>query len=385
MAKQALSKAILQLMQSQKQAFIVRLLLSLEKHLTEDISTACINSKIIMVNPVFFEKLPPKQRCFLLCHEAWHVALMDQFRRGTKCPDKWNQACDHYINLMLIGEGDPALEMIPGGLADKKYKGWEKEDIYNDLVKNGGQPNPMPDLVASGGSGDEDGDDSEGKGAGNQSASAEVEVSGLVQQAAVYTRMQGNEVPPSIQEYLDSLYAPRLPWEQLLANYVVKAVDKEDYTYAIPNKAMMPHGIILPTLQGDQVNHIAIANDTSGSVSDEEYQTYLAAIKDIKFRTNPKRMSVVSFTTRIEQSWEVEEEEDISKIQFRGYGGTCLRPVFDHFMQPKNLPQVLIVFSDLECSPIAEKPPFEVIWIVVNNPHAKVNFGKAIHVKVETR
>lgn len=389
MTKQALSKAMLQLMQSQKQAFIVRLLLSLEKVYTEEVPTAAVNGKTIKVNPTWFESLPPKQRCYLLAHEAWHVATMDMFRRGNKCPDTWNKACDHYINLLLNGERDNTIEFIPGGLADKKYTGWEKEDIYNDLVQNGGKPNQFPDLAPTDGNGsgdgDAEGDPSDGGGSKTQGSMGTMaaEVSSLVQQAAMYTRMQGAEVPKCIQEYLDELYAPRLPWEQLLANYVVKATDCEDYSYAVPNKAMLPHGILLPSLQGEQVAHIAIANDTSSSVCDEDYQTYLAAIKDIKFRTNPQKMSVVSFTTCIEQEWEVNEDEDISKIKFRGWGGTDLHPVFNHFMQPKNKPSLLIVFSDLECSHITEQPPFEVIWVCVNNPHAKVNFGKLIHIKVD--
>ena len=191
----------------------------------------------------------------------------------------------------------------------------------------------------------------------------------------------GGKVPSDVEKYLDNLYNPRLPWEKLLLKYM-SSISYEDYSYQRINKSFFPHGIILPTIFGEGLGHIAIANDTSCSVSDEEFKAYLGAIKDIKDRLNPEQIDVVNFTTHIEKTWTIREDEDISKIQFRASGGTDLYPVFDHFNQPKNKPQVLIVFSDLECTPIKKKPDFDVIWICVNNKSAEVNFGKKIHIEV---
>ena len=44
-------------------------------------------------------------------------------------------------------------------------------------------------------------------------------------------------------------------------------------------------------------------------------------------------------------------------------------------------PSLLIVFSDLECTPIKNSTEYPVIWICINNPGAKVGFGQIIHVK----
>ena len=209
----------------------------------------------------------------------------------------------------------------------------------------------------------------------------EKQISNIVQQAAMQTKMMGGKVPSDVEQYLDNLYNPRLPWEKLLLKYM-SSISYEDYSYQRINKSFFPHGIILPTIFGEGLGRIAIANDTSCSVSDEAFKAYLGAIKDIKDRLNPEQMDVVSFTTHIEKTWTIREDEDISKIQFRASGGTDLYPVFDHFNQPKNKPQVLIVFSDLECTPIKQKPDFDVIWICVNNKNAQTNFGKKIHIEV---
>ena len=373
-AEQAISKSLMQLMRSKDQAYITCVLLNLPKEITEEIPTAGVNGVRMVINPKFFLELSEAQRRFLLVHEAWHIGLMDVIRGKNKDKQVWNQACDHYINLMVDGQKDAQLSFIEGGLKNPKYTGWEKEDIYNDLLKNppSNCNNPLDNDIQDG-----DGELSE-----EEVQKIEGEISKIVQQAAMQAKAAGGRVPTQVETYLDDLYNPRLPWDKILIKYM-DSFNNEDYSYQRINKNFFPHGIILPTLYGEGLGRIAIANDTSSSVNDIEFKSYLGAIADIKTKLNPSQMDVVSFTTRIEKTWTIQSDEDISKIQFRAQGGTDLYPVFDHFNDPKNQPQVLIVFSDLECMPIRKKPNFDVIWIVVNNPNAKVNFGKKIHLEVK--
>ena len=380
MAEQAMSKAMMQLMRSKNQTYITCVLLSLPRTFTNEIETAGVNGINMVINPEFFLELPESERRFLLVHEAWHIGLMDLIRLGDKNPDVWNQACDHYINLMVDEQKDPLLKFIDIGLKDNKYSGWEKEDIYKDLMQNpqNQKKNKLSGDLQSNG----DGKASKQQLTKEQAQELEKQISNIVQQAAMQTKMVGGKVPSDVEQYLDKLYNPRLPWEKLLLKYM-SSISYEDYSYQRINKSFFPHGIILPTIFGEGLGRIAIANDTSCSVSDEEFKAYLGAIKDIKDRLNPEQIDVVTFTTRIEKTWTIREDEDISKIQFRAGGGTDLYPVFHHFNQPKNKPQVLIVFSDLECTPIKQKPDFDVIWICVNNKSAQTNFGKKIHIEVQ--
>lgn len=381
--EEALSKAMMQLMRSKQQAYITSVLLSLPRVITHDVPTAGVDGIRILVNPDFFMGLPDNERRFLLVHEAWHIGLMDVVRRGDKDPSVWNEACDHYINIMIDDQKDPQLKFIELGCKNNKYRGWEKEGIYQDLLKN---PRNRNKSKLSGDLSPDVGGDS-GSGSPKQLSPAEQkelekQISNIVQQAAMRTKMMGGKVPTDVEKYLDKLYNPRLPWEKLLMKYM-SGITNEDYSYQRINKSFFPHGIILPTLFGEGLGRIAIANDSSCSVSDEEFKTYLGAIKDIKEKLNPEQIDVVNFTTEIEQQWVIKEDEDISKIQFRASGGTDLYPVFEHFTKQENRPQVLIVFSDLECTPIQNKPPFDVIWICVNNKRAEVKFGKKIDVEVK--
>lgn len=376
-AEQALSKSIMQLMRSKTQTYITCILLRLTKTFTNETEVARVNQLEIQLNPEFFLGLNDAQKRFLLVHEAWHVPFMDMLRAEGKDPKQWNIACDHYNNLMIDGQKDPLLQYIPGGCKDPKYTNWEKEDIYQDIQQGKSQDpenNPLADDLCK--------SDGEALMTPKEKETLAKQISSMVQQAAMQTKMMGAKVPEVIQEYLDKLYNPRLPWEKLLIKYM-STLTYEDYSYQRVNKAFFPHGILLPTLCGEGLGKIAIANDTSCSVSDSEFKAYLGALKDIKDRLNPEQIDVVNFTTRIEKSWVIREDEDISKIQFRAQGGTDLQPVFQHFCVAKNKPKVLIVFSDLECAPITQRPDFDVIWICVNNASAHVNFGKLIHITVK--
>ena len=135
MAEQAMSKAMMQLMRSKNQTYITCVLLSLPRTFTNESETAGVNGIQMKINPEFFLGLPESERRFLLVHEAWHIGLFDIIRGKGKDHQVWNIACDHYINLMIDGQKDSALSFIEGGCMNSKYADWEKEDIYQDLLK----------------------------------------------------------------------------------------------------------------------------------------------------------------------------------------------------------------------------------------------------------
>ena len=91
-------------------------------------------------------------------------------------------------------------------------------------------------------------------------------------------------------------------------------------------------------------------------------------------------ITVVDFDTRIKNIHIIKPDDDIREINFSGRGGTDLYPVFDHFNE--NPPSLLIVFSDLQCTAIKEETAYDVIWICINTPNAKVGFGNLIHINI---
>jgi len=361
-----LNKAKIGVMQ-QGSVFLSTVLFSLRFRWDNSIPTAGTNGIDLVVNEDWFTKLTPEARIGLLAHEAWHVAFQHMTRCMGRCPDNWNIAGDHVINLMLTNSG---FQLPANGLADKKYVGMSTEQVYDDLIINNDKPqnNPYKDLIYE-------------PPQGKSTEDVNQDVLDTIVKASVNSNMRGDKagsIPGEIQLELEKLLNPKLPWNLLLHKYM-SAMAKDDYSYQRPNRRFLPE-YYLPGMYSEALPHVAVAVDTSGSVSDHEFASFISEINQIKKALNPQLVTVVDFDTSIKKIHKLTQTESVQKLKFTGRGGTDLQPVFDYFTD--NKPNILIVFSDLYCSPIEDKPKFPVIWVCVNNPKGKVNFGKLIHMEI---
>lgn len=378
----ALGKAKIGLMTKPNSTFITTVLFSL-RHIWDDkCPSAGVDGINLYLNPTWFMSLSHEQRQGLLAHEAWHVCFQHMLRVGDRDFELWNKAGDHVINLMLK---KAQLELPPNGLWDRRFEGMATDEVY-EILKAEHNPNSngdgfCPDLIAP--KDDTPGDSQNGDGSGQNPQQQmtreqiENEVMNTLLKAATQSRISGDAagtVPGDIQAAMEKLLNPKLPWNVLLSNYL-HSMDKEDYSFRKPNRRFLPD-FIMPSLYSESLDKIACAMDISCSVSDNEFTAYRTELNHIKQSMNPKRMDVLAFDTRIHETYELGQDEDVSKVVFHGRGGTNLKPVFDYY--EKKPPTVLIVFSDLECAPITQDPGYPVIWVAVNNPKAVVHFGKLI-------
>ena len=236
------------------------------------------------------------------------------------------------------------------------------------------------------GEGDNDGD-VDSQDLGNQPSQRpgqeqiEKEISNMIQQAAMQAKQAGAHVPNSIEQYLDELYNPELPWNQILMKYM-SAHNTYDYSYTRVHKKFFPHGIIMPTMYSEGLGHIVAANDQSGSVSDKEYEVYLGALQDIHENLNPQSIRCLGFTTIVNNDTTINQEDDFNKLKFRANGGTDIPCIFDYIEREGIKPEVLIIFSDMESRIPQQQPPYDVIWISVGNSRFTAPFGRTIHVSI---
>lgn len=394
-----ISKNIMQLMRTSHNAFIVNILLNMHREPTSKVEAMELAGITLRFNPKFIVESSDTDIRFSLLHEAWHIPFFDVIRGKGKEADTWNQACDHYNNLMIQDDKTNGVTVPDWATCNKQFRGKGKDDIYQYLLQqqqNGGGGNQNQEDKLSGDlgggkpqQGDEDGNgDSESQNQGNQPQMSEADyqqlqkqMESMVQQSAMQAKMAGGQVPAHIQNWLEDLYNPKLPWHHILQKYM-NDYSTEDYSYQKVNRKFFPHGIILPTTFSEGLGKIAIANDESCSVSNEEFKTYLGAIKDIKDKLNPESMEILAFTTQITKTFLIDRDADIDKIKFRGHGGTHIPCVFEYYEKQPVKPQVLIIFSDMESALPTRKPSFDTIWIAVNNKRFKPPFGRAIHIEV---
>lgn len=358
----ALNKAKINLMSRPDSAFFTTVCFSL-KHIWDDtISTACTNGKEIRFSPKFFMSLNVEEQVFLLLHESMHVAYLHMDRLQERDPQKWNEAADHGINLQLIERG---FQMPKMGLADPKYRGMSTEEVYKLL--------PEKDRSKQ----DQDLKPFEGDSEALQEAVQEILV-----RASVQSKMQGDKagtIPGDIQLFLDNLFAPKLPWNRILQKYL-NTFNKADYSYKKPNRRFFPQ-YFLPSLHSQKLMDIAIAVDISGSVSDNEFKTFVSEIHSMLRMMRPNKMNLIQFDTEIHSNEVIRSTNDLAKVKFKGRGGTDIRPVLEWANEAK--PQLLLVFTDGDFRFFGSSTAVKTIWLIHNNKEFNSSFGKTIHYEIK--
>lgn len=348
-------------------AFFTHLCFSLIHRFDDNMPTAGTNGKEIIWGTKFFmEMLDNEERVFLMLHETLHVALLHMVRMPKGwCHDRWNIACDHVINLILIERGFKMPRKVPGH-ADKQYTGMHAEAVYRLLPDNPGKPS-MSDLLDPG--------------EGTDLDVLQKDIQDIVIRASIQSKMSGDKpgtIPGDIQIYLDQLLNPKLPWQRILQKYL-NTFQKNDYTFRKPNRRFFPR-YHLPSLYGEKLGSFAVAVDTSGSVSDADFKVFVSELAGILRMMKPEEISLVQFDTNIKSVDKIKSIKDLMKCKFTGRGGTQINPVLE--WANKNKPQLILIFSDGGFRFYETSTKTETLWLIHNNPKWEAPFGKVIHYQV---
>lgn len=348
--------------------FLTTLYSSLEIIWESQIQTGGTNGLKLWFNPEFLISLSPPTRVAFLAHELWHVAFMHMDRLDDRCPDKWNEACDHAINLMLKEYGYSIGE---DWLADPQYIGMSADQIYDLLDKNG--PSNLPlgrDIVPADGPG------------GTPTEAQLKEVLGNVLRAATLSKMSGDppgSLPGDLETKIDELLNPKLPWNILLRRFF-QEIGQPHFTWRVPNRRYLAGGMYLPGLLNDDegLSHILWACDASGSVNDDQLQVMNSEIVGVQQRFGPERMTLMVFDTQVNTTEEFDRDTPIPAMTFTGRGGTRLEDLWEKAKVLR--PKAMVVFSDLECSIPPRIPGIPVLWVCLDNPKRTVPYGQLVHV-----
>jgi len=355
----ALSKAKIQLMAKADSAFFTTICFSLRHSFDDTVSTACTNGKYIKFGTKFFMDLDSEERVFLLLHETMHCAYLHMVRRiPGACPDRWNIAADHVINLQLIDRG---YKMPKNGYADPQYKGLSVEEVYALLPNNPGKPN-MQDLVPG------DGDPEE----------MQRTMQDILVQASIQSKISQDKpgtIPGEIEIFLSRLLKPKLPWNRILQKYL-QAFAKNDYTWRKPNRRYFPKHH-LPSMYSENLMNIAVAVDTSGSVSDADFLRFVSEMHSILRMMKPEKLTLIQFDTEIKSVNDIGSIQELMNVKFTGRGGTLINPVLD--WANVNKPQLLLVFSDGGFYFYSTESKTNTVWLIHDSPAFVAPFGKVIH------
>jgi len=367
---QALTKAKIALMSSKNSAFFTTLCFSIKHSWSNKIPTACASGLDIFYNPEFFMSLTAEEQVFLLLHETLHIAFLHVERLDNFEHVRWNIACDHVINNILVAKG---FKMPKGGLCDKKYKDMSSEEVYSKLENVSPPPAFHMDLSrensSEAGSGDEMAIDSGMKD----------KIDSILVRARTVAEMTSPEavgsIPAELEIYINNLVNPQIPWYRALRRYFNKAV-KTNYSFRKPNRRYFPD-MLLPSQHCEGIGELATATDTSGSVSQNQFDHFISEVHGLFKQVKPPSIRFLQFDTHIKSDDTVTSIADFGKVKFTGRGGTRIQPVMDWAI--KNKPHVLLIFTDGYFSPPSELPNCPIIWIIHSNTKFKSPKGTVIN------
>lgn len=363
--------------------------------------TTATDARGFYYNPQYIQALSLNQTQFMLAHEALHCALSHFARRQHRLKWKWDLACDFAVNPLLVAEG---LTPPPDAVVLKEYEGMTAEEIYplldqfdeedrpldehvyDDEQQHGGRGGAMPDHKQP--EPEEDGSPHGGQaspGEGSEGAARppplgheereqlavqwSQRLAGAAQQA-----LQAGKLSGTLARMVDHLLQPQLPWRMLLARYM-SVTARDDYSYQRPSRR--EGSAILPSLRSHEVD-IAVAVDTSGSISGKEIDEFLAEVDAIKGQVRA-RITLIACDAALCQDgpWEFEAWEPLRlPEQLGGGGGTSFRPVFEWLERQGRRPDLLVYFTDAQGSFPEQEPFYPVLWLVKGR--GKVPWGQRI-------
>lgn len=335
--------------------------------------TAYTDARNLYYNPAYIDALSMEQTQFVLANQALHCALLHFARRQHRNRLRWDIACDHAVNPLLVKDG---LIPPPGTLVLDCFEGMTAEEIYPCIDENNSdEPEEEPQHEGDGrgesrdeADGQQGSDDDGAKGASRprpHTAAEEESLTGQWQQrlaGAAQQAQQAGKLGGILGRMVGELMQPKLPWRLLLARYMTQHA-RDDYSYMRPSRR--EGEMILPSLRSPEAN-IVVVLDTSGSISEQEIDEFMSEINAIKGQLRA-RVVLHACDTELAKDgpWLFEPWEEFRLPgEVRGGGGTDFRPVFEWLARQGFAPDLLLYFTDAEGEFPKREPGFPVLWLI---------------------
>jgi len=336
--------------------------------------TAGVDGVYLRYNPQWAEALPMPELVGIIAHETAHCAFGHPWRRGNRDFARWNKACDRAINARLRLQGIP---LPAGGL----YPEVGAEDLSaEEFYAREAEANPQ------GGPDSADGQGGPGKpgqdfgGCGNVAdAPTEADADGKSQPSAEDWKIavtqainqadKAGTLPAGMKRSIADGLRARVDWRAMLREFLQRSA-RNDYSWSRPSARFAAAGIIMPSLLSEELPEIAVAVDTSGSITSETVNAFLAEIESILADLHGT-VRLIACDAEAQLVGTFSAADIPLPRELPGGGGTDFRPAFDAVAEDP--PAAFVYLTDLEGRFPDAEPEFPVLWIATTG-HA-VPFG----------
>ncbi len=414
--------------------------LALRLNLKEDSGCADLwtDGKTLAYNPTYVNGLSKATLVGAQAHEIMHLACSHHVRRQGRDEQRWNQACDHAVNHLLLEAGFS----LPEGFAhEPEYAGRSVDEIYGILTRlqeeqqthgnaeaaletgfgraaeaggstdlgGGREDDEAPDLPHAGntesppgeGEGpagpglraDKGSDEAELKDAApaafqgevrdhpgskegdDGQAQAEREAHIALAQALHRAPNMG-DLPAGLARLLRETLRPTLDWRTLLRRFL-ESCSGGDYTWTTPNRRYLFQNIYLPSLREPRIPELVLAVDCSGSIDEDMLSAFCAELSAI-LEAYDTRITVLYHDAAVQGEATFTRWDLPLRLTPTGGGGTDYRPVAARIEERGLQPACLIWLTDLECSRFPEQPAYPVLWAVTGGEEDPPPFGEVV-------
>lgn len=375
--------------------------------------TAATDGRKIYWNRKFIESLTKDQIVFLIAHEIFHCVFEHVGRRNGRDPNYWNMAIDYITNDTLIAENIGTMPKV--GLHDRRFNSeMTSEEVYNILIKEKPEIRASLDThleVQGQSTGDDEGDGSSnntngGKENGKSKAptlspeevqqiTADIRANVMI---AARTVGAGN-IPAGVRRLIDEFLNPKMDWRELIATSI-KSTINDDYHFDRPSRRSWNEdcemSIYLPSQKPMETVDIAIAIDTSGSISNQMIKEFLSEVNGIMSVFRDFRIILWTFDGVVHNPkvFNQYNAHELVNYEPKGGGGTLFLENWKFMKNPRKYgftnndlpseirPHRFIMFTDgMPCDSWGEEGYAETVFIIHGNDKIKPPFGSYAYYK----
>ncbi len=378
-----LTKAIIKLFDTER--FYAEVVVAMDRIISNKVPTAgvCIKDKIqLYVNPEFFSKLSVNEQVAILKHECQHI-LNDHIARAKEiAPEVYAKTGDKdVVDALINGDKHMLLNVaadcaINSGIADlpdfactpEKFelaKGQTME-WYLENLKNNKKAKNITEF-------DEHSLWSESEGSKEE---LKEKLRQHVNRAAQNTRAAGRMTADN-ELLVDKVNYKARDWKGDLRRFVARNLTTS--LESSKKKRNRRYGITIPGYVKNEELHIGVAIDTSGSISDEQLNQFMAEIGNI---AKYALVTVVEADSEVKNSYVYDPKKQYT---IKGRGGTAYAPALDYFTKETEVDGV-IYFGDMDTCDSEElkQPKYPVLWAVVGTQKPPATWGSVTRVEVKS-
>jgi predicted metal-dependent peptidase len=340
------------------------------KHLA--VETMATDGSYIFYNLDWCEKLSDSQLDFVLAHEVLHCLLGHIDRRKDRIASVWNIAIDYATNLLLVAAGFPHPGM---GLFDHNFSGLSAERIYDLLINRDLTESRQQAFDAHF---DQDSAELASLGLERLSSHGRERFRKLLQLEA--RGLFPGRSRAMLETEIDSANSNAIPWTEYLSRFF-SGLSKSDYRMFPFNRKHLWNELYLPSLGVPGPEHLVVAIDTSGSMSQDQISVILGEIFSLR-NTAECSITVVQCDDQVRavQTYEPWDMWD-GQLTIFGRGGTDFTPIFEYLergVPDQPSPDALILLTDGFGHVHSAEPPYSVLWVLTSAGQKPVDWGESI-------